>query len=53
MEKILINIIASDLDGTLLNKDFKLDSYIESCLDQLQKRKRICSSDQKNVTWGL
>lgn len=40
MEKILINIIASDLDGTLLNKDFKLDSYIESCLDQLQKRKK-------------
>lgn len=36
----MINIIASDLDGTLLNKDFKLDSYIESCLDQLQKRKK-------------
>lgn len=40
MEKILINIIASDLDGTLLNKEFKLDSYIETGLDQLQKRKK-------------
>ncbi len=40
MEKILINIIASDLDGTLLNKDYKLDSYIETCLKQLQQRKK-------------
>ena len=36
----MINIIASDLDGTLLNKDYKLDSYIETCLKQLQQRKQ-------------
>lgn len=40
MEKILINICASDLDGTLLNKDFKMDTYIENGLNLLQQRKK-------------
>lgn len=56
MEKTLINVFATDLDGTLLNEEYGIDTYIENCLDfilQNNKELVVVTGRTLNGVYGL
>lgn len=56
MEKTLINVFATDLDGTLLNEEYGIDTYIENCLDfilQNNKELVVVTGRILNGVYGL